>query len=80
MQKPPNAGARTNSLALELRPFVLSKQLSDLRIDLLLRRKVRLRVPHLYQFFDLLLQYLQLRLRLLGLDDLVFIIHQLILQ
>ena len=76
MQKPPNAGARTNSLALELRPFVLSKQLSDLRIDLLLRRKVRLRVTHLYQFFDLLLQYLQLRLRLLGLDDLVFIIHQ----
>ena len=61
---------------LYFRPLVLSEQLRDLGVELLLLGWVLDRVPPLYELVDLLLEDLRLCFGLFRLTDVVFIVHR----
>ena len=71
---------RLRPCSSKLQPFILSKQLRDLRIDLLLFGEIRNTVAPPYELLDLLLDLFLLRLRHSALTDVVFIVHRPILQ
>ena len=59
-----------------LQPFVLSEQLCDLGVDLLLLGKIRRLVAAFDQFLDLVLDDLLLRIGFLLFRYVVFVVHR----
>lgn len=69
------SGTQSSVRLLQLKSFVLCKELRDLNIDRLFFGKAGYCVPPFYQRLDLMLQDLDLGFGFFALADLVFIVH-----